>query len=70
MGKELDRTRHHITVHGREESGQAAAYMQDGVYFDGDGKELEGQRATPAAKPAATKATPAAAGQVEKQLAG
>jgi S-adenosylmethionine hydrolase len=72
MGKTLDKTRHHITVHGREESGQAAAYMQDGIYFDGEGAEIEGMRATaaPSQPKAGAKPATGASSQVDKQLAG
>lgn len=41
-GRTLDRNRHFVTVHGREESNNACATMQDGRYFDDSDREIEG----------------------------
>ncbi|HEX4332676.1 MAG TPA: hypothetical protein VH040_11080 [Usitatibacter sp.] len=40
MPRKLDRTRHFVTVHGREESSTKCAAMQDGIYFDDGDQEI------------------------------
>lgn len=44
----LDRSRHFVTVHGREESSTKCAAMQDGKYFDD--ADMEITEVAPAAK--------------------